>query len=286
MNSREMNKYKNRVLSLIIAGLCILLINYMIPGIVRYGLRGLVAAGIGGTQVYRLGSLGVLQALLSAVQNIVSLACIWFTAVILGKMNVLKLSDRRLPADRRTVVGRIFLCGIWGFGASEAVIFCLSLLPETIQASYGTGMGTLAGSPFFYLFVFTVVYILLGAVTEEIVFRGFLYRLFRSSWKSGFCIFFISLLFAGIHGNTVQKGYAFFMGVLLCLIREIYGSVLYTIPFHVAFNLFGSGILFRERIMYAGIAAFFIFSVLFAADLISTHKPNFAEGRRQSGRAE
>ena len=162
------------------------------------------------------------------------------------------------------------MAGILGFGAAEAVIFCLPRLPEEIQTAYGNSMGSAVTGTVIFMVFFVAIHVILVPLTEEVIFRGILYRFLRNSWGSIFCILVISILFAGTHGSAVQMGYAFLMGILLCLIYEYYGSVLYTTAFHIVFNLFGSGIIFyayAEYLAYAGTAVFAVSVILFAADV-------------------
>ncbi|MCD8104337.1 MAG: CPBP family intramembrane metalloprotease [Lachnospiraceae bacterium] len=78
---------------------------------------------------------------------------------------------------------------------------------------------------------------LLVPVTEEIIYRGLTYSRMRTRMDTRLSIFLSALLFALCHGNPIQMIYAFPMAVVLALLYERSGSLVYLILFHMGANL-------------------------------------------------
>ena len=92
----------------------------------------------------------------------------------------------------------------------------------------------------FYSASLPVQFICLGLIihlTEELMFRGILFKRYRergSFMKAAVCS---SLLFGLIHGNIVQFLYAFILGLLLSYAYEKYGSFKAPAVLHVVANM-------------------------------------------------
>lgn len=263
---------KRRVQSLIIVVFCIVVIQKVPSWFASHGAQFLISNGILVHPIHRLAELGLFPTLLSLTENIGAL----FTAVLLlilfrelqsrvkGKGNTgnnisMKKSDAK----------RLCLLGLMGAGAAQAITFCLKLLPADMQAVYGASM-SIALNGRLACFLFIITHIIIVPVREEMVFRGLSYEILRSSWGWGGCTLLLTILFAGNHRNAIQVAYALCMGALLSVIREFYGSVLYTIAFHIMFNLSGSHIFLSEYtkfFMYTGTIVFIISVILVALDM-------------------
>lgn len=78
---------------------------------------------------------------------------------------------------------------------------------------------------------------LLTPVTEELIFRGLIYR--RIRWISNAlpAVLFSAVIFAVFHGNLLQGIYSFVMGMLLAFVYERTHSLLAPILVHVGANL-------------------------------------------------
>lgn len=86
---------------------------------------------------------------------------------------------------------------------------------------------------------FIVMLILMGVfgpVCEELVFRGAVYSGYKNSGSAFKAMFFSAFLFALIHMNFNQAMYAFFIGIVLVLLKEASGSIWTSILYHVVFN--------------------------------------------------
>lgn len=267
-----------KFISLFTAVCSVVFFFWIVPKAERYGIRYLVSHRILVRQIYRLDVMGLLSTVLSAVSNLFLIICGALALYLLRR----KDSSGGKPG-RYISPKRLCLSGVWGFGAAELTIFSLTLLPAQVQTDYSDAMGNIGGRPLWYLVAFTAVHIILAAAAEEFLFRELLYRLLGKFWKGILRSLLLSVLFAAVHGNTVQAAYAFFMGLLLCAIRDRYGSVFYTVAFHMMFNLFGSGMLFAKwgmYLMYVGTAAFAVCAVLFAADIKGCKSRKKKEGKR------
>ncbi|MBO4837751.1 MAG: CPBP family intramembrane metalloprotease [Lachnospiraceae bacterium] len=78
---------------------------------------------------------------------------------------------------------------------------------------------------------------ILTPVTEELIFRGLVYRRLRWSADALPAILFSSFVFAVFHGNLLQGIYSFVIGVLLAFVYERTHSLLAPVFVHVGANL-------------------------------------------------
>lgn len=74
-------------------------------------------------------------------------------------------------------------------------------------------------------------------MAEELVFRGLCYQRLRQELHCLPAAVLTAVLFALYHGNWVQGSYAFFMGILLALVWEVYGNLTAPWLFHAGANL-------------------------------------------------
>lgn len=81
-------------------------------------------------------------------------------------------------------------------------------------------------------------YGVLAPLGEEIVFRGIIYGQIRRVSNAPAAIVISAVLFGLFHGNLVQFVYALVIGLVLALVRELYGGLLYPMIFHSIANLF------------------------------------------------
>ena len=82
---------------------------------------------------------------------------------------------------------------------------------------------------------------IVAPITEEIIFRGFMYPVFSSIIGRWASVFLISILFAAVHAPQMQGSYEslpviFAVGLLLTWQRARTGSTLYTIGLHALYN--------------------------------------------------
>lgn len=80
-----------------------------------------------------------------------------------------------------------------------------------------------------------VVFAILPAVTEEIIFRGYI---FRGIINKNAAVIVSALMFALLHMNFNQMSYAFIMGLLFALVVRITDNLSATVLVHLLFNLY------------------------------------------------
>lgn len=86
-------------------------------------------------------------------------------------------------------------------------------------------------------FVFgLVIYALLPAIGEELVFRGIILKGINSKYSGFVAIFFSTLLFVLMHGSLQQTAYQLLLGIMLGYLASVGGSILYSIILHFLSN--------------------------------------------------
>ena len=87
------------------------------------------------------------------------------------------------------------------------------------------------------LFVVLAIVACVGApLSEEIVFRGYIYPVVKRFTNIPISIIFNGLLFAAIHGNLAALPTLFFLGVILAAAYELSGSLWLPVAIHAAYN--------------------------------------------------
>jgi membrane protease YdiL (CAAX protease family) len=79
--------------------------------------------------------------------------------------------------------------------------------------------------------------VIVAPLTEELFFRGILYRTLKSLTDAGPAILLTSLAFAGAHSNLLSFGPLFALSVFLILAYEKSGHLAVPIVYHACFNL-------------------------------------------------
>lgn len=82
----------------------------------------------------------------------------------------------------------------------------------------------------------SVAAVFVAPVTEEVIFRGYLYAAAKRFCGPAGAILFSSLVFAAAHGNVVALLPLFALAVVLCLLYEFTGSIWACISVHFLFN--------------------------------------------------
>lgn len=85
-----------------------------------------------------------------------------------------------------------------------------------------------------------LVTVILAPIAEELIFRGLLYRLFRSKMPIYLAVIASSAIFAFIHFSLFAFLALFFLSSLLCYIYERYGDLRLCMLVHCLFNLFNT----------------------------------------------
>lgn len=82
-----------------------------------------------------------------------------------------------------------------------------------------------------------LLYGVVSAVAEEVVFRGLIYNRLRKCFSVMTAILSCGVLFGVYHGNIVQGLYGCILGIAITYIYEIYGSFFAPVLFHGLANL-------------------------------------------------
>ena len=104
-----------------------------------------------------------------------------------------------------------------------------------MSESYQATMEAFYSSP---LAIQIVVLVVLVPVSEELVFRGLLFRRLRERASYMQAALYSAVVFGIMHGNLVQILYGFILGMMLSYLYEKYGSVKAPIAAHMVMNLF------------------------------------------------
>lgn len=102
----------------------------------------------------------------------------------------------------------------------------------------------------------TVLYVvLLGPITEEVIFRGVTFFYARRATKRFWLANVIqAAAFGMMHMNLVQSFYAFFVGLVLGWVYERFHSMYACMLMHILFNLLGTLVLGQVESLFADIA--------------------------------
>ncbi|MCC8029285.1 MAG: CPBP family intramembrane metalloprotease [Lachnospiraceae bacterium] len=85
-----------------------------------------------------------------------------------------------------------------------------------------------------------VVYsVLLAPISEELIFRGLIFRHARYALPFWGANIWQALLFGLVHGNLLQGIYAFVMGLFLGFLCHRGRGIKYSIPVHIVYNVIG-----------------------------------------------
>lgn len=89
-------------------------------------------------------------------------------------------------------------------------------------------------------FVISLYALLLGPITEELVFRGITFHAAKQYLSVPIAITLQAFLFGVFHKNMIQGIYAFALGLGLGYIMYLYDDILLTILVHILFNVLGT----------------------------------------------
>ncbi len=82
--------------------------------------------------------------------------------------------------------------------------------------------------------------VLLGPISEELIFRGVIMRYARLVFPFWLANIFQAVLFGVFHGNMIQGCYAAAFGLILGYICERGGSIYFSILLHMLYNFWGT----------------------------------------------
>ncbi len=132
---------------------------------------------------------------------------------------------------------------VWKYGAGILMAAALSLglnnliiigNLSAVSEAYESTMEALYSAP---LLVQVISLAILVPISEELVFRGLLFKRLREKGTYIQAAMYSAVVFGLLHGNLVQMLYGFILGMMLSYLCEKYGSVKAPIAAHIAMNL-------------------------------------------------
>lgn len=132
---------------------------------------------------------------------------------------------------------------IWKYAAGLLMAAALSLglnnliiigNLSAVSESYEATMDALYSAPLLLQIISLAV---LVPVSEELVFRGLLFKRLRERGTYMQAALYSAVVFGVMHGNLVQMLYGFILGMMLSYLCEKYGSVKAPIAAHIVMNL-------------------------------------------------
>ena len=135
------------------------------------------------------------------------------------------------------------------------------ILGQNFFPSYQTVENTMNAAKNSYIEMLVVL--LIGPIFEEIIFRGAIFSILRKNIPLVPAIIIQAILFGLLHGNPLQGIYAFFLGIVLCLIYLYTGSILGNMLCHIIFNILGSVILPIVFAIFPNILIMTILGIIF-----------------------
>lgn len=82
--------------------------------------------------------------------------------------------------------------------------------------------------------------VLMAPISEELIFRGVIFRIAQRAFPFWIANIIQALLFGAFHMNPLQACYTFVIGLILGYICHKGGSIYHVIFFHILFNLWGT----------------------------------------------
>lgn len=205
-----------------------------------------------GLELAQLGSLAVVQTLISAIVYAVALAITFGVPYIWGRRVTLQtLGLGRLMSW--TDVGLAPLAYIVYALILFAVLTVVMQLFPVFQADQAQDIGFKSlTNQLGYILAFTTL-VVVAPIAEEILFRGYLYGKLRYHVPMWAAVIATSALFALVHGQWNVAVDTFVLSVILCGLRELTGSVWSGILVHMIKNAIAFYLLFLAPVLSPGL---------------------------------
>lgn len=113
----------------------------------------------------------------------------------------------------------------------DYIFLCMGYFVETTIP-----LQDLMSSSFAYFGLGVLIYAVLPAISEELIFRGLIQKSLSTKLTGFGTIMMTTFLFVLIHGSLGQTVYQFIMGILLSYLVYVGGSVVYSIILHMLNN--------------------------------------------------
>lgn len=131
---------------------------------------------------------------------------------------------------------RVFMIAATVAGACILLTFVLGIIQQLVPVffkNYNQLMETVSQGDMFLNILYVVT---IGPISEELIFRGAIFDRFYLVFPFWTANILQAVLFGIYHMNVIQGVYAFLLGILLGMIRQMTGSILSTIFSHIIFN--------------------------------------------------
>lgn len=140
----------------------------------------------------------------------------------------------RIPRRRSLVLWAGGLVAVWAAG--QALALWLFDVWPTAAANYESHVEQLTATPQTLTLLATIV---MAPIAEELLMRGIVYRELRRTLRLSVPVAAVlsSAVFAILHGNLIQAGAVFMLGVFLAFAYEYTHSIIVAIVLHAMFNL-------------------------------------------------
>jgi membrane protease YdiL (CAAX protease family) len=192
------------------------------------------------------------NSVLTAMVYIITILLVVLVPVKLRKLRAYKVKWQELGLNRFPLWGDIFIvpAGIVVYFLLSALLISLAswLFPSfNINQPQTTGFNNLnANVEYILAFVSLIVIV---PVAEELLFRGYLFGKLRSSIPVWLAIVTASVVFGALHGAWNVAIDTFALSVVLCVLRQITGSLWSSILLHAAKNSIAFYFLFINPVL-------------------------------------
>lgn len=125
------------------------------------------------------------------------------------------------------------LLGVCTAGGLGRLVHTVCDLFSSTDGGYAVVYETFQNNPeIFQLLTLCIV----APITEEVVFRGMMYRRLKEYVDITAAVLLDALFFGIFHGNLIQGVYAVLLGILLCFVREKCRSMIAPVLLHMSCN--------------------------------------------------
>lgn len=169
--------------------------------------------------------------MIEAVGAAITIPVMWY----LFHRDRVKERQRGIIPNRKAALWKyaagLLMAAALSLGLNNLIIIGnLSVMSE----SYETTMDALYSAP---LLVQIISLAVLVPISEELVFRGLLFKRLRERGTYIQAALYSAVVFGVMHGNLIQMLYGFILGMMLSYLCEKYGSVKAPIAAHIVMNL-------------------------------------------------
>lgn len=213
------------------------LVFYAAKPFLVYILSPAIAIALGGILIYG-GKVSENEEFLSNASNFYAFIGIIFSLIYLfrnSKKRGTTVAEDVSISFKELDFRSLALLFAGGFCASFAISSLYSLLPDFLMKSYDEYTGGIYNGYDNLLVLFSIV--LLDPIAEELVFRGYMLNRLLPRLKEKKAVWAVTIVFALCHLSPFWILYGLAMGWLLAKVSIRHDNILYSICFHIGFNI-------------------------------------------------